>query len=230
MNVVVEIAPPEEAIDAMGWIKIPESEVETDENGIPTGKAAEYGFGLRDPETDEIIRLYPVHVEAMRAIASKFPFREFIEGYLDEIPNLKRGYLTLFDERRDYMEMVGIDREEFARDITSSNLREIYLLTLARMAKEYPRGPRGIIDFYRDRETRAARRFKKWMAEVLSRRLTNAHLLSLAALDVPGRVAFQLLALAREYGERTPGGTRIPMRLTQTDLASLVGASRVRMN
>jgi hypothetical protein len=49
--------------------------------------------------------------------------------------------------------------------MTSSNLREIYLLTLARMAKEYPRGPRGIIDFYRDRETRAARRFKKWIQE-----------------------------------------------------------------
>jgi CRP/FNR family transcriptional regulator, cyclic AMP receptor protein len=69
------------------------------------------------------------------------------------------------------------------------------------------------------------------LAEVLSRRLrlTNAHLLSLDALDVPGRVASQLLALAREYGERTPEGTRIPMRLTQTDLASLVGASRMRV-
>jgi hypothetical protein len=165
MNVVVEIAPPEEAIDAMGWIKMPESEVETDENGIPTRKAAEYGFGLREPETGEIIRLYPLHAEAMRAIASRISFREFIEGYLDEIPNLKREYLKLFDEGSHYMEMVGIDREEFARDMTSNNLRDAYLLTLARMAKEYPRGPRGIIDFYRDRETRAARRYKKWTQE-----------------------------------------------------------------
>ena len=70
------------------------------------------------------------------------------------------------------------------------------------------------------------------LTEVLSRRvrLTNAHLLSLAALDVPGRVAAQLLALAREYGERIQEGTRIPMRLTQSDLAGLVGASRVRVN
>ena len=70
------------------------------------------------------------------------------------------------------------------------------------------------------------------LAEVLSRRLrlTNTHLLSLATLDVPGRVASQLLALAREYGETTPEGTRIPMRLTQTDLAALAGASRVRVN
>ena len=70
------------------------------------------------------------------------------------------------------------------------------------------------------------------LASLLSRRvrLTNAHLLSLAALDVPGRVASQLLALAREYGESTPQGTRVPMRLTQSDLAGLAGASRVRVN
>lgn len=70
------------------------------------------------------------------------------------------------------------------------------------------------------------------LASLLSRRvrLTNAHLLSLAALDVPGRVASQLLALAREYGESTPEGTRVPMRLTQSDLAGLAGASRVRVN
>jgi len=47
---------------------------------------------------------------------------------------------------------------------------------------------------------------------------------------VPGRVASQLLALAREYGQETPEGKRIPMRLTQADLAALVGASRVSVN
>jgi CRP/FNR family cyclic AMP-dependent transcriptional regulator len=40
------------------------------------------------------------------------------------------------------------------------------------------------------------------LAEVLSKRmrLANARLISLASLDVPGRVASQLLSLAREYG------------------------------
>ncbi len=68
---------------------------------------------------------------------------------------------------------------------------------------------------------------------VLSRRLrlADTHTRSLAALDVHGRVAAQLLAFAREYGEPLPdGGTLIPLRLTQTDLAGLVGASRVRVN
>jgi len=68
---------------------------------------------------------------------------------------------------------------------------------------------------------------------ILSRRLrlANAHTRSLAALDVHGRIAAQLLAFAREYGKPLPeGGTLIPLRLTQTDLAGLVGASRVRVN
>ncbi len=68
---------------------------------------------------------------------------------------------------------------------------------------------------------------------ILSRRLrlANTNTRSLAALDVHGRVAAQILAFAREYGEPLPdGGTLIPLRLTQTELAGLVGASRVRVN
>lgn len=71
------------------------------------------------------------------------------------------------------------------------------------------------------------------LVSILSRRLrlSNNHTRSLAALDVQGRVAGQLLAFAREYGEPGPdGGILIPLRLTQTDLAALVGASRVRVN
>ena len=58
------------------------------------------------------------------------------------------------------------------------------------------------------------------LADILSRRLrlANAHLLSMAALDVPGRIASQLLYLAKEYGQETPDGVRIPVRLTQADL------------
>ena len=69
---------------------------------------------------------------------------------------------------------------------------------------------------------------------ILSRRLrlADTHTRSLAALDVHGRIAAQLLAFAREYGEPQSecGGTLIPLRLTQTDLGGLVGASRVRVN
>ena len=71
------------------------------------------------------------------------------------------------------------------------------------------------------------------LAGILSRRLrlSNSHVVDLATLDIEGRIADQLLALSDEYGEATPDGScRIPFRLTQGDLAALVGASRVRVN
>ncbi len=62
-------------------------------------------------------------------------------------------------------------------------------------------------------------------------RLANEQILSLATLDVYGRVARQILAFARQYGQPTAdGGLLIPIRLTQRDIADLVGASRERTN
>jgi CRP/FNR family cyclic AMP-dependent transcriptional regulator len=71
------------------------------------------------------------------------------------------------------------------------------------------------------------------MVRILSRRLrlANAQVQSLATQDVFGRVARQILAFSEEYGRPTDDGAiMIPLRLTQSDLASLVGASRVRVN
>jgi CRP/FNR family cyclic AMP-dependent transcriptional regulator len=62
-------------------------------------------------------------------------------------------------------------------------------------------------------------------------RLANAQLQAMATLDVHGRVARQLLALADALGEEAADGSvRIPLRITQSDLAALVGATRVRVN
>ena len=71
------------------------------------------------------------------------------------------------------------------------------------------------------------------LVRILSRRirLANAQIQSLATLDVYGRVARQLLAFANEYGRRTSNGdTVITLRLTQSDFADLIGATRVRVN
>ena len=71
------------------------------------------------------------------------------------------------------------------------------------------------------------------LARILSRRLrlANAKIQSLATDNIYGRVARQLLDFAREYGVHgLDGEVLIPMRLTQNDLAGLVGASRVRVN
>lgn len=62
-------------------------------------------------------------------------------------------------------------------------------------------------------------------------RMANEQILALSSLDVTGRVARQILAFADQYGEGGSGGdVRIPLRLTQRDLASVVGTSRERVN
>lgn len=62
-------------------------------------------------------------------------------------------------------------------------------------------------------------------------RLANEQVLLFATQDVYGRVARILLAFAGEYGKpEEDGAVSIPLRLTQSDLAGLVSASRVRVN
>ena len=70
------------------------------------------------------------------------------------------------------------------------------------------------------------------LVRVLAGRVRQANELiqSLASLDVNGRVARQLLAFAERYGQIGVGGVLIPIRLTQGDIADLVGASRKRVN
>jgi len=66
----------------------------------------------------------------------------------------------------------------------------------------------------------------------LARRLrrTNEAMADLIFSDVPGRVAKQLLDLARRFGVETPDGLRVAHDLTQEELAQLVGASRETVN
>jgi len=62
-------------------------------------------------------------------------------------------------------------------------------------------------------------------------RLGNEQIKALAGLGIHGRVARQLLAMAEQYGRPTAtGDTLIPIRLTQSDLAGLIGASRESVN
>ncbi len=68
--------------------------------------------------------------------------------------------------------------------------------------------------------------------EVLSRRLrsTDQQVEDLIFLDVYGRVAKKLLELSEAHGARVDEGIRIDVRLTQQELASMVGASRESVN
>jgi CRP/FNR family cyclic AMP-dependent transcriptional regulator len=68
--------------------------------------------------------------------------------------------------------------------------------------------------------------------EVLSKRLrsTDQQVEDLIFLDVYGRVAKKLIELAETHGEKVGDGMRIDVRLTQQELASMVGASRESVN
>lgn len=68
--------------------------------------------------------------------------------------------------------------------------------------------------------------------EALTKRLRNTDQMveDLIFLDVYGRVAKKLLELAEAHGVKTGDGIRIDVRLTQQELASMVGASRESVN
>jgi CRP/FNR family cyclic AMP-dependent transcriptional regulator len=68
--------------------------------------------------------------------------------------------------------------------------------------------------------------------EALTKRLRNTDQMveDLIFLDVYGRVAKKLLELADAHGIKVDDGIRIDVRLTQQELASMVGASRESVN
>ena len=97
-------------------------------------------------------------------------------------------------------------------------MEETHVLTLRRddflsLLEMYPRIAQGIIATLSTRV-----------------RYTTEYAESLAFLNVYGRVAKRLLELAGHHGVEKEGGTKIKLRLTQRDLASLVGATRESVN
>lgn len=66
----------------------------------------------------------------------------------------------------------------------------------------------------------------------LSQRLEEVtnQLSEVKILSVPQRLISLFLKLAKEYGESIDDGTRIYLRLTQQEIANLIGASRVMVN
>ena len=61
-------------------------------------------------------------------------------------------------------------------------------------------------------------------------RRANDVVADLVFSDVPGRVAKQLLELARRFGDKRDDGVHVHHDLTQEELAQLVGASRETVN
>jgi CRP/FNR family cyclic AMP-dependent transcriptional regulator len=62
-------------------------------------------------------------------------------------------------------------------------------------------------------------------------RLANEQIQALAAREAENRIARHILAFAQRYGQQLPNGDLyIPIRLTQSDIAALTGASREHTN
>ena len=61
-------------------------------------------------------------------------------------------------------------------------------------------------------------------------RETNEMAGDLAFLDVGGRLAKKLLELAVSHGVQRPGGILLDVRLTQEELANMVGVTRESVN
>lgn len=70
------------------------------------------------------------------------------------------------------------------------------------------------------------------LLQMLARRLrdTADELVELISSDVAGRIARQLLLLARRFGTREGDGLRVVHELTQGEIAQLVGTDRVSVN
>jgi hypothetical protein len=172
LNAMIEVPPPLEDLE---WVAVPASEIPTDKNGIPTRAASKDGFGIPVPdetgEVGEVIKLYPRQVEAMRALASRQPYREFVEDHLDKATEMKREFL---EDMGDWAgpEREGF-REQFAQMAVSKVLTHSYQQALAMRVKAYPYDPQGIIDACKERDTKAARKYKDWVTDQVMRQMVD---------------------------------------------------------
>ncbi len=113
-------------------------------------------------------------------------------------------------------EMSLLDDEPRSASATTIEETEMFSLRRADFLKvlsEHPEAQRAII-------------------EVLVERLraTNQSIQDAYLLDVPGRLARRLLLIAREHGVQTDQGVELGLRVSQQELANMIGASRVAVN
>jgi len=113
-------------------------------------------------------------------------------------------------------EMAMLDGEEVSADVTAIEDCELLAIDRARFLAML-RADSGLC--------------LRLMA-VLCRRLrrSNAAVEDLALHDLPGRLGRLLLRLAKDYGGRSARGVRIEVRLSQKDLATIIGGSREKVN
>jgi CRP/FNR family cyclic AMP-dependent transcriptional regulator len=124
--------------------------------------------------------------------------------------------IRVFKAGDHFGELSLLDGSDRSADATTMEPTEMLMLTRGDLEATIERNPRIAMNMMASLATRI--------------RVSNVSIESLSALDVKGRVARVLLDLAEEHGEIVDGGTRINVRLTQSELAAHVGASRESVN
>lgn len=151
---------------------------------------------------DPGVQLYGALRGRLKVTAAGADGKEVVFGLMG--PGEVIGEIALFDSR--------------PRTGTVVAMEEAELLALHR---------RDLIPFL-ERRPRVAIHF----AEVLAGRLRRLSELMEDTLfrTLPSRLAKRLLSLAESYGERTPGGVVIRLKLPQHELGEMVGTSRESIN
>ena len=108
--------------------------------------------------------------------------------------------------------------DELPRSASAAAVEDVVVLTLDRqmlfsVLAEYPQAAARILAEFSQRFRHATQMIE-----------------DIITLDVPGRICKQLLGLAEEYGVDTGQGIRINVKLTQQELASMIGATRESTN
>jgi CRP/FNR family cyclic AMP-dependent transcriptional regulator len=61
-------------------------------------------------------------------------------------------------------------------------------------------------------------------------RAANSLIAATTSQDIRARLASLLLNLAEQFGEEVPNGTRITLRLTNQEMANMIGTTRETVN
>jgi len=155
---------------------------------------------FREGETED--RLYVVVAGKIKLGRSGSAGRENLLAVLG--PGQMFGELSVFDPG---------PRSSTATAVTAAEVRVLEHDELMAWLSDHPEVARSLLGQLAARLRRA-----------------NDVVADLVFSDVPGRVAKQLLELARRFGDRKDDGVHVHHDLTQEELAQLVGASRETVN
>lgn len=165
-------------------------------------------------------RTYPANAPVLHQDDPGETFYVILQGTVrvsTTLPDGSEVFLALLATGDTFGEMSLIDAGTRSADVVTQE--ETTLLAI----------DRPVFEHLMDSETAFMRNLMRLLVRRL--RLANLRIQAHCTLDVFGLVARQILELAEMYGQPSPdGAVTIPIRLTQGQIAELVGASRERVN